>query len=239
MTRQAQPGQPPLQRAADGTETHQPGGAPGEFGAPEPLIGDGAVAKHLPGPDVGVGGQQVTGGREQQGDRHLGDRVGVAARRVQHRDAGARRARDVDVVRVAAGRGDGPQSEFEHRTTYRITLHDNNIGCMRADLLGQLLGAVDPQRGLLDPRVVDHVDELSQLVEGRRPATGQSRGHEVRSRLLMLAYGGARVTRSGHNRHRHRHHRGQGGGRRRRRSGGGQDTNSAPVADTGAGPPGA
>jgi hypothetical protein len=53
----AQPGQPPLQRPADGTETHQPGRAPGEFGAPEPLIRDGAVAKYLPGPDVGVRAQ--------------------------------------------------------------------------------------------------------------------------------------------------------------------------------------
>ncbi len=103
---------------------------------PETLVGNRAVAKHLAGPDVGVGANQMTGGGEQQGDRHLGDRVGVAARRVQHRDPGAGGACDVDVVGVPAGGRDGAQPELEHRTANRITLHDNDIGCLRADPLG-------------------------------------------------------------------------------------------------------
>ncbi|EFP14579.1 D-xylulose kinase xylB [Mycobacterium tuberculosis SUMu002] len=54
------------------------------------------------------------------------------------------------------------------------------------------------------------------------------------SRLPMLAYGGARVTRRRHNRHRYRHHRRQSGGRRRQRSGDGAGTDWPPAG--GAGP---
>ena len=55
----------------------------------------------------------------------------------------------------------------------------------------------------------------------------------------MLAYGDARVTRRGHNRHRHRHHRRQSGGRRRGWPGGRAGTHPARVAGADAGPAGA
>ena len=149
----------------------------------EPLVGDGAVAKHLAGPDIRVGGQHVTGGREQQRDGHLGDRVGVAARRVQHRYPGGGGAGDVDVVGITAGGRDGPQRELEHRSAHRIGLHHKDIGAFCAGAVGQLLGGVDPQRGLVDPRVVDHIGQLAQLVETRPPQRGghqgtRSRGHD-------------------------------------------------------------
>ncbi len=54
----------------------------------------------------------------------------------------------------------------------------------------------------------------------------------------MLAYGDARVTRRGHNRHRHRHHRRQSGGRRRGWPGGRAGTNPARVAGADARPAG-
>ena len=54
----------------------------------------------------------------------------------------------------------------------------------------------------------------------------------------MLAYGDARVTRRGHNRHRHRHHRRQSGGRRRGWPGGRAGTHPARAASADAGPAG-
>lgn len=55
----------------------------------------------------------------------------------------------------------------------------------------------------------------------------------------MLAYGGARVTRRRHNRHRYRHHRRQSGGRRRQRSGDGAGTDWPPAGGAGPRPAGA
>ena len=94
----------PLQGPGDGAEPDQAGGLPGHLPRPEPLVGDRAVAKRLARPDIRVGGYQVAGGREKQGDRHLGDGVGIAAGGVEHRDARFGGTGDVDVVRVAAGR---------------------------------------------------------------------------------------------------------------------------------------
>ncbi|CFR82214.1 Uncharacterised protein [Mycobacterium tuberculosis] len=125
---QAQPGQPPAHRATDGTQAHQPGSQPGDFGTAEPLIGDGAVAKDVAGPHICVRGNQVPGDGQQQGHRHLGDSVGVASRGVQHRYAGRGGAGDVDVAGIPAGGGDHPQPPLEHRATDRVTFHHKNIG---------------------------------------------------------------------------------------------------------------
>ena len=76
-------------------------------------------------------------------------------------------ARDVDVVGVAAGGRDGTQRQVEYRPAHRITLHDKDIGVFCGRPLRELLGGVDPQRALLDPRVVDDVGQLLQLVETR------------------------------------------------------------------------
>ena len=146
MTERPSPDSRQLSALPTAPRPTSPAVRPASSARPEPLVGDGAVAKHLAGPDVRVGGQQVTGGREQQGERHLGDGVGVAARRVEHRDPGVRRARDVDVVRVAAGRGDGPQRQFEHRAATESLSTTSTSAVSRAEPLGQLLGAVDPQR---------------------------------------------------------------------------------------------
>ena len=109
----------------------RPGRSPRHLPRPEPLIGDGAVAKHLARPDIRVGGQHVAGDREEQGECHLGDGVGIAARGVEHRDARRGGAGDVDVVRVAAGGRDGPQRQVEYRAAHRITLHDKHIRVLR------------------------------------------------------------------------------------------------------------
>ena len=71
-------------------------------------------------------------------------------------------------------------------------------------------------------------------------AAGRSPRHAVlTSRMPMLAYGDARVTRRRHNRHRHRHHRGQGGSRRRGRSRDRAGADSAPASGAGSRPAGA
>ena len=165
--RHAEPLQPPPQGTRDGAEAHQPRGSAGDLPCPESLVGNGAVAKHLPGSDIRVGGQHVAGGGEQQCDRHFRDRIGVAPGCVQHRYARRGRAGDVDVVGIPAGGGDGAQRQVEYRPAHRITLHDKDIGVLCGRPLRQLLGAIDPQRALLDPRVVDHVDQLPQFVETR------------------------------------------------------------------------
>ena len=173
---QTQPGQPPPQRTADGTQAHQPGGESSDLAAAEPLIWDAAVAKDVAAADIRVCGQQVTGGGQEQGHRHLGDRVSVAARGVQHRDAGRGGSWDVDVVGVPAGGRDRAQAQLEHRSAHRVAFHHNNIGGFGSDPVGQLLGAVDPQRGLNDPRVVHHVGQLPELGEPRSTQRGCHQG---------------------------------------------------------------
>ena len=142
--RHAKARQPPAQRSADGAEAHQARGASGDLAAAEPLVGDGSVAKHLARADVRFGRQQVAGGREQQCDGHLGDRVGVAPRRVQNRNPRGGRAGNVDVVGVTSGGGDRPQWKLEHRPANRIGFHHKHIGALRVGARGQLFGGVDP-----------------------------------------------------------------------------------------------
>ena len=167
MTLTPEPFEAPLQCPGDGAEPDEACGLSGHLPRPEPLVGDRAVAKRLARPHIRVGRQQVAGGPEEQRDRHLGDGVGIAAGRVQHRDARAGGAGDIDVVRVAAGRCNGPKRQVEHRAADRITLDDKHIRVLCGRALGELLGGVDPQWRLIDPRVVDHVGELAQLVETR------------------------------------------------------------------------
>jgi xylulokinase len=172
---QAQTGKPPLDRLTDRAEADQPGGAPGDLPGPEALVGNGAVAKHVAGPHISVGGQQVPGGGQQQRYRHLGDRVGVAGRGVQHRNPGGGGGGDVDVVGVPPRRRHRPQSQLEHRTGNRITLHHNDIGTLGGYPISKLPGGVDSQRRLVYPRVVNHISESSQLVE---PVAAQRGRHQ-------------------------------------------------------------
>ncbi len=176
----AEPGHPPPDRPPDGAETDQPDRPAGQLPGAEALIRDGAVAEHLSGADVGIGAKHVPGGGEQQCQRHLGDRVGVATRSVQYRDAGRGRARDVDVVGIAAGGCNRSQTQIENRAADRIALHHNDIRALGRDPFGQLLGAVDAQRALVDPGVVDHVGQPPQFFESFATQRGrhQSTGHD-------------------------------------------------------------
>ena len=121
---------------------------------------------------------------EHQRHRELGDRVGVAARRPEHRDPRGGGARDVDVVGVAAARPDGDERDLEHRSLHRVGLHDENVGALGAQPLRELLAVQDAQRNLLDPGVVHDLGDAAQCVhslapEGRRHECLVSIGHVV------------------------------------------------------------
>ena len=182
--RDAEPGQPPPQGPADGAEAHQARRPPGDLAAAEPLVGDGAVAKHLAGADIGVGGAARDGWPRtaarrpsRRPRRHCGP--GVCRTGIPAAVAPAMST----LFGITAGGRDRPQREVEHRSTHRIGLHHKDIGAFCAGAIGQLLGGVDPQRGLVDPRVVDDIGQLAQLVETRPPQRGghqgtRSRGHD-------------------------------------------------------------
>src|SRR4029077_15609460 len=70
--------------------------------------------------------------------------------------------------------------QVEPRPAYRIPLDDKHIHVLRRGAFGQLLGGVDPKRRLADPRVVDDVGRLAQLVEPR--TTQWSRHQRPKSR---------------------------------------------------------
>ena len=107
----------------------------------------------------------MAGGGKQQRQGHLGDRIGVAGRGVEHRNTGGGSAGNVDVIGISPGGGYRSQPKLEHRAGHRITFHHNHISGFGGDPIGQLVGGVDAQWGLFYPRVVDHVCQLPELGE--------------------------------------------------------------------------
>ena len=89
--------------AADAAEADDAERLAGDLGAEE------LVAVPLAGLHGGVGGGDVAGQGEQQGDGVLGGRDGVAARGVHDDDAPARGGGDVDVVDADAGADDAAE----------------------------------------------------------------------------------------------------------------------------------
>ena len=151
---------------------------------PEPLVGDRAVAEHLAGAHVVVGGEEVTGDGEQQTDRQLGHAVGVAAGRVEHRDAGRGGPGDVDVGGVAAGGADGHERQVEHGALHLVGLAHDDGGALGPGPFGQVGGAVEAQRLVVDPRIEDDVGDLGQPVGARPPeGCGDERGGAGGGRL--------------------------------------------------------
>ena len=173
--REAESLEPPLGRPPDRAETDDPGRPARQLPRPEPLVRDGAVLEHLPGPDVGVGPDHVAGHREQQRDRQFGDRVGVAPGTAEHGDAGLGGGGEIDVDRIAPGGGHEPHSRGEDLRADEVGFDDQRISPLGPDPLGQLGGVVDPQRVGVDPRVVDDVCAGPQAVE---PVAAQRSGHQ-------------------------------------------------------------
>src|SRR5680860_255399 len=75
-----------------------------------------------------------------------------------------KRQLDVDVLGVTAGHADGAEGKVEDRSTHVVRLDDQDVGAFLSDATGELLGAVDPDRLVLDPRIEAHVgDRLERL----------------------------------------------------------------------------
>ena len=132
MTRMPEALEAPLRGPAHRAEADDAGGPPGDLPGAVALVGDGAVVEDRAGAHVAVAGDDVAGDGEEQGDGHLGDAVGVAARGVQHRDALVGGAGDVDVGGVAPGRADGPQRQVEHRARAESASQIDDVGATSA-----------------------------------------------------------------------------------------------------------
>ena len=167
--------EPPLRGSAHGTEADEAGGLTRELPGPEPLVGDRAVAPDLAGAHVEVGPDDTAVHREQQRDGHLGDAVGVAARGAQHRDARGGGGRDVDVRRVAATRTDRAERQVEHGALHGVALDDEEVGALGDDAFRELLGLVEAERAVVDPRVEHDVGEAFERLE---TLTAEGGGHE-------------------------------------------------------------
>ena len=171
-TSHAEPLEPPSRRPPDGAEADEARRPAGDLPAAEALVRDRAVPVHLARAHVPVGGHEVPGDGEQQGDGHLGDAVGVAAGRAQHRDALGGGAGHVDVGGVAAGRADGDERQVEHRARARVGLADQDGGAELGRPRRQLLLVEQPERLVVDPRVHHQLAELAEGVEPRSAQRG-------------------------------------------------------------------
>ena len=156
--------------AADRAEADDARGAARELPGAVALVGDLAAARTPRRAHVVVGGHDEAVHREQQRDRDLGDRVGVAAR--------ARAARGCPAVVAAAmstllgsprhepmharagGRTPGPSRSRTRRS--RMSAPSS------LDARRELLAVVEAQRDLLDPRVVHDVGERLSVSIPRR-----------------------------------------------------------------------
>ena len=159
----------------DRAEPDDARGATGELPGAVPLVGDLAARVHLVGAHVVIGGHDEAVRREQQRDRDLGDGVGVATGRAQHRDPRLGGGLDVDVVGVAPARADELQRQVEHRPLHRVGLDDEDVGALLDEPGRELLAVVEPQRDVLDPGVVHHV---GQRVERVPALAAERRGHQ-------------------------------------------------------------
>ncbi len=161
--------QSPAQCPPDGAQPDQPGRAPGELPGAEPLVRDRAVGIDPACTHIRVGAKDVAVNGEEEGDGHLGHGIGVACRAVQHRDTRRGGGRHIDVGGITAGGRNRHEWALEHRAGDPIGLHHQQIGPCAVDPLGKLGGRHDPQRHLVDPRVIDHLGQRSDALEALPP----------------------------------------------------------------------
>ena len=161
----AEAAQAPPQRAPDGAEAHQADGLAGQLPGPVALVGDLAVAVDLALPHVAVRRDDAAGGGEEQGHGQLGHGVGVAAGGPQDGHTGGGGGRHVDVGRVTPAAAHGDDRLLVELGAADVALHDDDGGPLGGDPLGQLGGVVDPQSGLVEPRIEHQIRQLVQQVE--------------------------------------------------------------------------
>src|SRR5205085_2942957 len=92
-------------------------------------------------------------------------------------DGNARRccAGDVDVGGVTARRTDGLEGQIENGALARVGLTDQDGGALLLYARGEVVGAVEPQRIVIDPGIDGH---LAQRLEGGETRTAQRCGRE-------------------------------------------------------------
>ena len=166
--RHAQSLQAPLGGPAHGAQSHQSGNPSRHLPGPVALVGEGLV-EHGSGPHVAVSRDHEPVHRHQQRHRHLGHRVGVATRCTQHRDAGRSGRVDVHVVGSAPGGSDGGQRQLQHRTLARVGLAHDDVGPFGLDLCREVVGSVQLDRLVFDPRFEHHIGDIAQLLKGGAP----------------------------------------------------------------------
>ncbi len=173
----AQAREPPGQRLPDRTQADDAGGLPRDLPRPVPLIRDRSALVDAAVANVAVGLDHVAVQREEQRHRHLGHGVGVAAGGTENGDLGRGRGGDVDVVRVTAARAESDQpGHVEHRLPDLVGLDDDDRRPLRGGPLGQLVGGVEAQRLLLDPRVQHDVGDLPERLEALAAERGGDEG---------------------------------------------------------------
>ena len=151
-----------------------PGGAARELPGPVPLVGDLAVPR-TPGPPARRGRRgRRRGSRRTAARRELGDRVGVAARRAQHRDAPARSPRPTSTL-LGSPRHEPISAQRQVEDRALRPKSDSTIRMSApsaATALGQLLAVQDAERRVLDPRVVARRRPPSASVSEPSPRNG-------------------------------------------------------------------
>ena len=167
--------EPPAQRPTDRPEPNQARSPSRQLPGAEALVRDGPVPVDLAVPHVPVRCDDLACGREEERDRQLRDRVGVASRSAQHGDAGGGGRGDIDIGRVPPAAGDGDEGLFVERVGAAVALDHHDVRSFGRDPLRELLGVVDPQRRLLEPRVGDQLGKLGEQLE---PGTPDRRGDE-------------------------------------------------------------
>ena len=106
--------------------------------------------------------------RQHEAEREIGDRIGVAPRREQHRNAQLGGALHADVDRIAAAAADEAQpAAVEHLLVHQVGLDDQHVGADGMDALGELR-AVEVDRVTLAPVLVHDVHVPLQAAAGRR-----------------------------------------------------------------------
>src|SRR5579862_1831941 len=135
---------------ADGPEAHDTDGHATELEAavsPVDLeVVAGRIEGHLARLEQPVDRINVAGEREHEAERQVGDRIRVAPRRKQHRDAELGRARHADVDGIAAAAPDQAQRVgVEHVLVDEVGFDDEHVGAHRRDALVELRGVeIDP-----------------------------------------------------------------------------------------------
>ena len=136
-----------------------------QFPGPVTLVGDLPVPVDLALSHVAVGRDHAARGGEQEGHSELGHGVGVAPRCAQDRDPGSGGRRHVDVGGITAAAGHGQDRLLVEVGAAHVTLDNHDVGAFGRRPLGELVGVVDAEGGLVQPGIEHQIRQFVQQVE--------------------------------------------------------------------------